>query len=39
VTAAPAGDAAGAVGGRPGALRLIRPDQLSGATAQTSGAA
>jgi uncharacterized RmlC-like cupin family protein len=39
VTAAPAGDAAGAVGGRPGALRLIRSGELSGATAQTSGMA
>jgi len=39
VTASPAGDAAAAAGGRPGALRLIRSDELSGATAQTSGMA
>jgi uncharacterized RmlC-like cupin family protein len=39
VTAAPAGDAAGAVSARPGALRLIRSGELSAATAQTSGMA
>ena len=38
MTAAPADDAAGAIG-RPGALRLIRSGELSGATPQTSGMA